>query len=216
MFLVLPFHCHSDKWALWSLNNFPLNLLCKVYNTLTVKLSRFIFYEFLGIAWFFLYFSMCQKRWGSRASGRSCLIPALAAVLESGTFYQTHFWNLAGEGRVPAGGYSQMHGPWLLLPAERMSTGSGLEADQPPEHSTMPRGSKTQQNLVSRSAPGHAAIVLEANCLHWQSKTWEKWVPRLTLPHCANTSRFTQLLWMPAVFPSFTPKALGCLKSTAQ
>lgn len=137
MFPILPFHCHSDKWALQSLNNFPLNLLCKVYNTLTVKLSWFIFYEFLGIAWFFLYFRMCQKRWGSRDSGRSCLIPALAAVLESGTFYQTHFWNLAGGGRVPAGGYSQMHGPWLLLPAERMSTGSGLEADQPPEHSTM-------------------------------------------------------------------------------
>lgn len=73
---------------------------------------------------------------------------------------------------------SQTHAPQLLLPARRMSAGPGLEAGQPhePKHCTQghippPAGAKMQQNLGPWSAPGHAPIPLEANCLDWQAKT---------------------------------------------
>lgn len=135
---------------------------------------------------------MCQNWWESNGSGRSHFIPTLAAVLESGTFYQTHLQNLANMGRLPRGMQLDTRSSSACVPSWE-----DLEAGWPHEHHAWGCIPKHSRNRDPWSASDHAAIALGANFLDQHSKMWEKWVPCLSLPGCANVSRFTQLLCMP-------------------
>lgn len=140
---------------------------------------------------------MCQKWWESGVSSRSCLILTLASLLESVTFLKSvrqGMWSHRGVqldacSSTPASSWEVKRWLW-----------SGSWSVTWVQHHATPGGAKLQQNLGSWSAPGHVIIVLEANCLDWQSKTWEERAPHLPLLYSANTRRFSQLLCISAVF----------------